>query len=84
MEPADQAADSSVRSAFSMKVHGKSVGAVKSFWQRQFFSGRATPPPELSSDEEILSFVRSHPGAIGYVDAGVQVGSGVKAVRLSD
>ncbi len=81
-EPIDQA-DGAVRNAFSERVHGKSVGAIKSYWQRQIFSGRATPPPELSSDSEVLAFVRSHPWAIGYVSAGVSAGNGVKVVRLS-
>ncbi len=83
VEPVDQT-DGPVRSAFSEKAHGKSVAAVKSYWQRQIFSGRATPPPELSSDAEVLAFVRSHAWAVGYVSAGIPVGSGVKVVRLSD
>jgi ABC-type phosphate transport system substrate-binding protein len=84
VEPVDQASGSAVRAAFSQKAHGKSANAVTSYWQRQIFSGRATPPPELSSDAEVLSFVRSHPWAIGYVSAPASVGDGLKVVRLAD
>ena len=84
VEPVDQAGDSGVRAAFSAKAHGKSVGAIKSFWQRQIFSGRATPPPELSSDADVLAFIRSHPWAIGYVAAAAPTGDGIKAVQVSD
>lgn len=84
VEPVDQASGSAVRASFSKVAHGKSVNAVTSYWQRQIFSGRATPPPELSSDAEVLSFVRSHPWAIGYVSASASVGDGLKVVRLAD
>jgi ABC-type phosphate transport system substrate-binding protein len=82
VEPVDQVGDSAVREVFSKQIHNKAVGAVKSYWQRQIFSGRGTPPPELSSDGEVISYVKSHPWAIGYVDAGAGVGQGVKVVKV--
>lgn len=33
------------------------------------FIGKGTPPPELPSSGEIIRFVQSNPGGIGYVDA---------------
>jgi ABC-type phosphate transport system substrate-binding protein len=84
VEPADQSAKSPARVAFSSVVHRKDVGAVKSYWQQQIFSGRGTPPPEMSSDAEVLAFVRSHAGAVGYVSSAAAVGDGVKVVRLSE
>ncbi len=59
--------DNGVRQAFSNVIHGRSVAAIKSYWQQQIFSGRDIPPVEKTSDEEVLAFVRSKPGAIGYV-----------------
>ena len=64
---ADQLESSSVRQAFSKAVHGKTAAAVKSYWNQQIFSGRDVPPVEKRSDAEVLAFVRSTPGAIGYV-----------------
>jgi ABC-type phosphate transport system substrate-binding protein len=84
VEPVDQSAKSTVRVVFSTEIHHKDVGAVKSYWQQQVFSGRATPPPEMSSDAEVLAFVRSHAGAVGYVSSAAAVGDGVKVVRLSE
>jgi ABC-type phosphate transport system substrate-binding protein len=84
VEPVDQSAKSTVRAAFSTDVHHKDVGSIKSYWQQQIFSGRGTPPPEMSSDAEVLAFVRSHAGAIGYVSSAAAVGDGVKAVRLTE
>jgi ABC-type phosphate transport system substrate-binding protein len=38
------------------------------YWAIRMFVGKGAPPPELSSPAEVIQFVRSTPGAIGYVD----------------
>jgi ABC-type phosphate transport system substrate-binding protein len=82
--PVDQAASSDTRQAFSGAVHGRDVSAVKSFWQRQIFSGRGVPPAEKASDQEVLAFVRANPGAVGYVSADADVSAGVKVLEITD
>ena len=67
IRPADLAADSPVRRAFTHDVLNRSVDAVKGYWQQRIFAGRDVPPPEFGSDEEIVNFVLKHPGGIGYV-----------------
>jgi ABC-type phosphate transport system substrate-binding protein len=74
---------SAARDAFSRAVHGKSAAAVESFWQEQIFAGKETPPPTRASDADVLAFVRSKPGAIGYVSASTVLGTDVKAVRIN-
>jgi ABC-type phosphate transport system substrate-binding protein len=81
--PVDQAANSAVRESFSANVLGRDVSAVKSYWQRQIFSGRGVPPPEKASDGEVLAFVRANPGAVGYVSWDADIGSGVKVLRVT-
>jgi ABC-type phosphate transport system substrate-binding protein len=71
-----------VREAFSVQVHGKSVGAVRAYWQQQIFSGRAVPPAERPSDEQVVAFVRSTPGAIGYVSTGATLAPGVRRLQV--
>ena len=66
--PVDLKPQSPIRKQFSRTIHGKSVTAIKSYWQRMIFSGRDVPPQELAGDREVLDFVRHEPGAIGYVD----------------
>jgi ABC-type phosphate transport system substrate-binding protein len=80
--PVDQAASSEARKAFSMAIHARDVSAVKSYWQRQIFTGKAVPPQEKASDEEVLAFVRAHPGAVGYVSASADLGPGVKELEI--
>ena len=78
---ADQNDKSPVRDAFTTFVHGKSVAAIKSFWQQQIFSGRDVPPVEQTTDAAILAFVRSTPGAVGYIGARTAA-SGVKIIEV--
>lgn len=80
--PVDQLDSSNVREGFSKAVHGKTAAAVKSYWNQQIFSGRDVPPVEKKSDAEVLSFVRSTPGAIGYVSDAASV-EGVRVVTIN-
>ena len=67
VEPVDLPAASAVRAAFTTTIHKRDVDAIKTAWQRAVFAGRGEPPPEKASDEEVIAFVASHPGGIGYV-----------------
>lgn len=78
----DQLDVSSIREGFSKSVHGKTTAAVKSYWNQQIFSGRDVPPVEKRSDAEVVSFVRSTPGAIGYVSEAVAT-DGVRVVSVN-
>jgi ABC-type phosphate transport system substrate-binding protein len=81
--PVDREATSTTRNGFSKVILGRDVGAIKSYWQRQIFSGRGVPPPEKSSDEDVLAFVRANSGAIGYVSSDVDIGFGVKVLEIA-
>ena len=72
--PVDQGKESPVRDSFSRDVIGKSIAEVASYWQQQIFSGRGVPPPEKRSDAEVVAYVTSNPGALGYVSASAEVG----------
>lgn len=80
--PVDLAADDPTREAFTAAIHGKSSQAIRAYWQQQIFSGRQVPPPERDSDEQVLAFVRSTVGAVGYVRPTARLGPGVKVLGL--
>ena len=84
VEPVDLEAKSPIRKVFTKSVHGKSVTAIKSFWQRMIFSGRASPPPAVTSDLEVLDYVRRHPGAVGYVAVETPLGQEIKILPLHE
>lgn len=84
VEPADLVSSSPVREAFSLSIHGRSVASIKSFWQHKIFSGLASPPPEMSDDDEVIAYVRDHRGAIGYVSDQAQLdGTSVKTISFA-
>jgi hypothetical protein len=39
------------------------------YWTVRRFIGKGTPPKELATSAEMIEFIQSHPGAIGYLDA---------------
>lgn len=80
--PVELPAAAKAREAFARAVLNKSIAQVKSYWQQQIFSGRDVPPPEKQSENDVVAFVRSNPGAIGYVSKGVDIGRGVKALAV--
>ena len=65
--PVDQSMQSPVRESFTRTMLGQSLLAVQTFWQRQIFAGRGSPPPVRTSDDYVLAFVQEYRGAIGYV-----------------
>ncbi len=77
----DHLPTSKVREAFSTEVHGKSLSAVRSYWNQQIFAGREVPPVEKASDEEVLAFVKATPRAIGYVSSTAST-AGVKVIEI--
>lgn len=81
IRPVDLSPQSATRRRFSKDALKRSVEAVRSYWRRIVFSGRGVPPPELDADQDVVSYVRKHRGAIGYVSLGADV-SGVKVVSI--
>src|SRR5262249_36532166 len=67
IRPVDLGPKSPVRVRFSEDVLHRTVAEVKSYWQQRIFSGSDVPPPELDSDDEVVSYVLKHGGAVGYV-----------------
>src|SRR6185369_16960991 len=75
----DQKPSSPTRTSFSSGVLRRSIAAVRSYWQQRIFSGRDVPPPELDSDEAVVTYVLEHRGAVGYVSGAAKV-RGAKVV----
>lgn len=79
--PVDLPKGSTVRAAFSKAVLNRPVASVETYWQQQIFSGKDVPPAAKGSDDEVVSFVKANPGAIGYVSAGAST-AGVKVIDV--
>ncbi len=81
VSPVDMKVNSSTREAFTKEVHNKKVSAIRSYWQQAIFSGVATAPTEKGSDKEVIEYVKSNTGAIGYISS-ASASNGVKVVHI--
>lgn len=81
--PVDQKVDSKARSMFTLAIHFKRPAAVQSYWQQKLFAGEDVPPPELSTDAEVLEFISQNPGAIGYVSGDLKLSAEVKVLQIT-
>jgi len=79
--PAGLPESAAVREQFYSKAAGKTGAQVKATWARLTFSGKATPPKELTSANDVKKFVASNPDAIGYIEKSA-VDSTVKVVLI--
>lgn len=68
-----------VREAFDSNVLGKSSSQLKSYWSQKVFTGKGTPPKEVTTPDEVIGLVSSNPNIIGYIDSS-QVNGSVKVV----
>jgi len=66
--PVNLPADHPLRRSFSRLVLGALPEELDAYWNAQYFHGIA-PPYVLTSEEAVLLFVATTPGAIGYVSA---------------
>lgn len=81
--PVDLTEDNPAWETFSKEIHRRDLKKVKAYWQKMIFSGRAVPPPEKVNESEVLAYVQSNPGAIGYVSASKQTGN-VKVLKITE
>jgi ABC-type phosphate transport system substrate-binding protein len=61
--------DNPMRAAFDKDVLGKSTQQLKDIWSQNSLSGKAIPPRDLTSDEEVKKAVSASKIAIGYIKA---------------
>lgn len=81
IQPVDLGERSGTRGAFSRDILGRDVVSVRRYWAQLVFSGRGVPPRELATENDVIKFVATHSGAIGYVTAGAAL-AGVKVLEV--
>ncbi len=57
------------RTEFLAKVLDKTEQQLRAHWTRMIFTGKAKPPRNAQTAEEVLRYVSDTPGAIGYVES---------------
>ena len=67
--------------AFLKEYVGKTDSALQTYYRSLVFTGKASMPKTLVSDDEVLAYVAKTKGAIGYVSAGAAT-QGVKTLEV--
>jgi ABC-type phosphate transport system substrate-binding protein len=81
IEPVDLTSTSPVRATFSADVLGMSTADVSRYWMDAIPAG-VYPPTTRPDDRQMIEFVSSKPGSIGYVTAGIALPPTVRAVSV--
>jgi ABC-type phosphate transport system substrate-binding protein len=80
----DQSLASPVRAAFSREVLQMDPRSVLTYWNRRLVEGKGRPPKVKASDAEVVAFVASKAGGIGYVSAAIELPPGVRVLEIVD
>ena len=67
-QPVDMPDSHPDRARFYRALVGKDVSEVNAYWSRQVFSGRMQPPTKVNTTDDVMKWVSSHPGGIGFID----------------
>ncbi len=78
----DQSLASQVRAAFSREVLEMEPLAVLNYWKRRMLQRKGWPPKVKLSDAEVIAFVASKAGGIGYVSDKVELPPSVKVLEI--
>jgi len=82
-KPIDQKMKNEIRATFSEGLLGRTLADVESYWNSQVFSGKSTPPPTASTDQEVIDFIKRTPGSVGYVSADADT-TGTRVLNVVD
>ena len=66
--PVNASSGSSVRDRFLQVFLNEDEYKYQAYWTDRRYSGKGASPRELRSSTDIIRFVKSTPGAIGYID----------------
>jgi ABC-type phosphate transport system substrate-binding protein len=66
IQPVNLPASNPLRRMFSQTILGHFPEELEDYWREMYFHG-VLPPHVLASEEAVILFVASSPGAIGYV-----------------
>lgn len=59
---------SSIRDRFLQTILNQNEEKYTAYWTVRRYIGKGAPPKEFASSAEVIHFVQTTPGAIGYID----------------
>jgi hypothetical protein len=77
--PINQTESSAITEEFNTDVLNKSSSQLKAYWSKLVFTGKGSPPKDVTDDAEAIKLIAANPNMIAYIDASKVDGS-VKVV----
>ncbi len=65
--PVDQPSDPALLADFYQRLVNKKPAEIRAYWSRLVFSGKTAPPRQAKSQQDMLQWLSSNPGAVGYM-----------------
>lgn len=53
--------------AFLRDIIGRTAAQYNTYWKQIVFTGRGVPPQEFNNDDDMINYIASTRGAIGYI-----------------
>jgi len=78
--PVNLTRGSALRRDFMGQILAQDDDKFTAYWTVRRYIGQGSPPREFASVEEQMAYIRATPGAVGYVDASVEVAPGLKTL----
>ena len=75
--------DVAVHETFTKKYTHKTTGQFQRYWRNQLFTGNQKMPPICRNEKEMIRFVESQDGAIGYVSSSAPI-QNVKVITVTE
>ncbi|QSX32121.1 hypothetical protein JYB87_10010 [Shewanella avicenniae] len=72
-EPVFFASGNEIRTTFNNEVIGLTEHRVKAYWTQLQFTGRAMPPIELNSIDEVIDYLLNNPNSVAYLPGYVKL-----------
>lgn len=70
--PVDMPADNPTKALFYRVLVNRDLNQMAAYWSRFVFAGSTAPPYQAKSAQDVIEFVATHPGAVGYMESPVQ------------
>ncbi len=74
---------SGIHKEFVKSYIRKTPSQFRSYWKKQVFTGKASSPKSLKSQQDLISYVSETDGAIGYISSNIKP-EGVKIIKITD
>lgn len=68
LTPLDLPEPSDARETLYVKVMRRTAAQLRAYWAKRSFTGRGTPPREVSGSGELKKLLYANPNMIGYVE----------------